>query len=91
MSPTPFREHDAGLSSIKQPDRVFRCCGTQVHLALRGREIRVPGELLDGTRGRPLHRQMRAERVPQDLHALFDSRHALSAADGFDDPIARER
>jgi hypothetical protein len=28
--------------------------------------------------------------VPQDVHALLDAGHALSPADGFDHPIARD-
>jgi hypothetical protein len=31
------------------------------------------------------------ERVPQDVHALFDARDALSVTDGFDHAIARDR
>jgi hypothetical protein len=62
-----------------------------VHVTLRGREIGVPGELLDGARRRPLHRQVRTERVPQELHALFDPRNPLSAADGFDHAVACDR
>jgi hypothetical protein len=50
----------------------------------------VAGELLDGPRRRALHRQVRTEGVPQDVHALLDTRHALSAADGFDHAIPRD-
>jgi hypothetical protein len=38
-----------------------------------------------------LHRQVRTERVPQDVHALLDPRDALSTADRFDHAIARDR
>jgi hypothetical protein len=43
----------------------------------------VAGQLLDGPRRRALHRQVRTERVPQDMDALLDTRNALGAADGF--------
>jgi hypothetical protein len=39
----------------------------------------------------PLHRQVRTERVPQDMHALLDACDALSAAYRFDHAIARDR
>ena len=48
-----------------------------------------PGELLDGACRRPFHGQVRTERVPRDVHTLYDARHALGAPDGFDDAIAR--
>jgi transposase-like protein len=91
VSPRFFRERDAGLSSVQQSDRVFRCGRIQVHVAVRRRWVRVAGQLLDGSRGRPFHRQVRTERVPQDVHALVDTGDALSAADGLDHPIARDR
>jgi hypothetical protein len=62
-----------------------------VHVAVRRREIRVAGQFLNGPRGRPLHRQVRTERVPQDVHALFDPRDALSPTHGFDDPVTGDR
>ena len=73
---------ESGLSPVEQPDRVFRCRRTQVHVALRRRQVRVSGHLLDGPRRRALHRQVRTERVPQDVHALLDTGDALSATDG---------
>ena len=86
-----FREFEAGLTSVKQPNRVFRCRRTQVHVALCRRQIRVAGQLLDGACGRPFHGQMRTERVPKDVHALFDAGDALGAADGFNHAVARDR
>ena len=68
-----FREFEPGLSPVQQPDRVFRCRGTQVHVALRRRQVRMTSELLDRSRRRALHRQVRTERVPQDMHALSDA------------------
>jgi transposase-like protein len=56
-----------------------RQTGSVAPLAKSG-GLRVPGELLDGPQGRPLHCQVRTERVPQDVHALLDACHALSAA-----------
>lgn len=36
----------------------------EVHVPLRGLQIRVPGQLLDGARGGAAHRQVGAERAP---------------------------
>ena len=55
------------MPCVQQPNRILRRGRTQVHVALRGREIRVPRELLDGARRRASHRQVRTERVPQDV------------------------
>jgi hypothetical protein len=88
---TFLREFEAGLSPIEQSDRVFRCRLAEVHVALRRRQVRVSSELLDGPCRRALHRQVRTERVPKDVHALVDARDALSAPDGFDHAIARDR
>jgi hypothetical protein len=70
------------LPPVEQPDCVFRCRRTQMHVALRRRQVCVAGQLLDGPRRRALHRQVRTERVPQDMDALLDTRDALGAADG---------
>ncbi len=86
-----FDTLDADLASVEQADRVFRCRPTQVHVALRRREVRVAGQLLDGPCRGSLHPQVRTERVPKDVHALVDSRNALSAAHGFDNAIACHR
>jgi hypothetical protein len=56
---------DAELSPVEQPDRVFRCRRTQVHVALRRRQIRVTGQLLNRQGRCALHRQVRTERVPR--------------------------
>jgi len=47
---------------------------------LRRREIRVAGEPLDRPRRRAPHRQVRTERVPQNVHALLDAGGALRRA-----------
>jgi hypothetical protein len=62
-----LEQFEPGVSPVEQSDRVFRCRGTQVHLALRRRQVRVAGQLLNGARRRAFHCQMRAERVPQDV------------------------
>jgi hypothetical protein len=46
----------------------------QVHVALRGREVLMTRELLDGPRRRAAHRQVRTERVTQDVNSRFDVR-----------------
>jgi hypothetical protein len=52
----------------------------------------VPREFLDGARRRAAHRQVRTERVPQDVHALLrKTRHTLRTADRFDQAVARDR
>ena len=57
-----------------------------MHVALRRSQVRVPGELLDGARRRAAHRQVRTERVPQDVHALLrKTRNTLRTTDCFDD------
>ena len=83
--------YDLRASHAVQSDRVFRCRGTQVHVALCRRQVRMASQLLDGPRRCALHRQMRTERVPQDVHALLDPRDALSAADSFDHAVACDR
>jgi hypothetical protein len=40
-----------------------------VHVDLGRRQILVPGQLLDSLRRRPAHREVGAERVPQQMHA----------------------
>ena len=45
-------------------------CRTQVHVALRRREVGVPGQLLNRPRRRAPHRQMRTERVTQPMRTV---------------------
>jgi len=59
--------------TVEQSDRRIERCGTQVHVPLRRREILMTGELLDCPRRRATHRQMRTERVPQDVNAWLRS------------------
>ena len=86
------------LSPVEQSDRVFRRRRTQVHVALRRRQVRMSGELLNRSCRRALHRQVRTERVPQDVDALVDpaTRWALRMAlitrsRVIGDPSARHR
>ena len=62
-----------------------------MHVALRRCQVRVARQLLDGPRRRAIHRQVRTERVPQDVYALLDAGDALGATDRFDHAIARDR
>ena len=55
---------------VEQPNGAVLRGWTQVHVLLSRREVLVPSQLLDGSCGRPAHRQMGAERVPQDVHAV---------------------
>lgn len=51
---------------LQQPDRAVERGRAKVHIALRHRQVHVPGELLDCSCGRSTHRQMRAERVTEE-------------------------
>jgi len=53
---------------IKQPNRTLDGGGTQVHVPLSRREILMASQFLNRPRRRSPHRQMRAERVTQDVH-----------------------
>ncbi len=55
--------------SIEESDCVFQRRRAQVHVHLGRRQILVAGQLLDRLRRRPTHRQVRAERVPQQVDA----------------------
>ncbi|MDV7403096.1 hypothetical protein RZS08_67350, partial [Arthrospira platensis SPKY1] len=50
---------------LEQTDRPFERRRRQVHVALRGLQVGVPGELLDRPDRRAAHGQVRAEGVPQ--------------------------
>src|SRR5258705_13764197 len=54
-------------SRLEQPDRSIERRRTQVHVALRRVEILVSGQFLDRPRRRATHRQMRTERVTEDM------------------------
>ena len=65
--PRGLRRRDAPVQSTA--DRVSnRAAETQVHVALRRRQVRMAGQFLDGPCRRALDRPMRTERVPQDVH-----------------------
>ena len=51
-----------------QPDGRPERSGADVHAPLRRREVLMPRQFLNGPRGRSAHRQVRAERVPEDVH-----------------------
>ena len=58
------------MGTVQQPDRRLERSGCEVHVPLR-RQVLVPGELLNRSRWRFPHRQMRAERVTQDVNTWF--------------------
>ena len=60
-----------GFGLIQEPDRTLYSRGAEVHVPLRRGEIHMPGELLNRSRRRPTHREMRTERVPQSMHAAL--------------------
>jgi hypothetical protein len=41
-----------------------------VHVPLRGSQISVARQLLDGTSRRPAHREVRTKRVPKNVNSL---------------------
>lgn len=65
---------------FQQSNRRIECSRTQVHVALRRFQVLMPGQFLNGSRRRSTHRQVRAERVAQDVDARPGSR-ALDVLD----------
>jgi len=63
MSPKSF----ARAAAVEQRDCRLAGRGRQVHVPERRREILVAGKLLDRLRRGSAHREMRTERVPQDV------------------------
>jgi hypothetical protein len=61
------------ISRVEQGDGHLPRGRRQMHVPHRRRQVRVPGELLDGLGRRSAHRQMRAERVAQDMDAAGGS------------------
>jgi hypothetical protein len=56
--------------SFQQPNRLIECCRTQMQISLRGRDVGVPREVLNGLRCGASHRKVGAERVPQMVWAV---------------------
>ena len=56
--------------TVEQPDRRIERRRAQVHVALRHRQVGVSSELLNRSRRRAAHRQVRAERVTEDVHPV---------------------
>ncbi len=72
---SPSRLHNVSKTRgiflpFEQPDCRVYGCWRQVHVALCRGQVGVPGEHLDGAHRPSLHRKMRAETVPEDVHAL---------------------
>ena len=54
---------------VEQSNGSFNRCRTQMHIPLSGRQISMSRQLLDCPCWSAPHREMGAERVPQDVHA----------------------
>ena len=61
------RVRGADGALFEKLDRLVQRRGRQVHVAHRGAQVRVTGQLLDGLRRRSAHREMRAERVAEPM------------------------
>ena len=59
---------------FQQLNRRIKCCWAQVHVPLRHRKILMPYEFLNGARRCATHRQMRTERVTEDVHPFMHIR-----------------
>ena len=62
---------------VEEPDRGLDSGRTQVHVPLRGRQVLMPGKLLNRARRRTLHCQVRTERVPQDVNPNLPERPSV--------------
>ena len=88
MSPRCSRLSDPSSSRIAPHDRRR----TQVHVPLRRRQVLVAGEFLNRPRRRAAHRQVRTERVPQDVNALASRAPAARrVAPGLHDLLRQRR
>ena len=76
---------------LQQPNRRVECGRAQVHVALRRAQVLVSGQFLDGPRRRSTHRQVRAERVPQDVNPWPYVRPSGGPPDHDLDDLLRER
>ena len=63
----------------KQPNGCIERRRTQVHVALRRRQVLMSGQLLNRPRWGSTHRQVRTERVPQDVNARLNFRAAAAS------------
>src|SRR5207248_396012 len=61
------RVRGADGALFEKLDRLVQRRGRQVHVAHRGAQVRVTGQLLDGLRRRSAHREMRAEGVAEPM------------------------
>ena len=69
--------HPAHLGAcLQQPDCRVECRRAQVHVALRRSQVLMSCQFLDSSCWRPTHRQVRTQRVPQDVHALLHVRRS---------------
>jgi hypothetical protein len=67
-----FSKKRAVLATIQEPNRPLTHRWRKVHVSVRRREVGVPRKLLDGLRRSSPHRQMRAERMPEDVGSFGD-------------------
>jgi hypothetical protein len=66
---SPTLEHSGG---IQQADRRVQRRRTEVHVPLRHGQLSMSSQVLNCACGSTPHRQMRTERVPQDVDAIVD-------------------
>jgi hypothetical protein len=69
-----------GQRLIQQPNCAIERRWTQVHVALRHAQFPVSSELLNRSRRCAAHRQVRTERVPQNVHAILRQLHSTRRA-----------
>jgi hypothetical protein len=77
--------------TIEQPDSSVERSRTQVHVPLRRVQVLVSSQFLDGSRGRSAHRQMRTERVSEDMDTRLNVRSPPRTAHHHLDDFLRER
>ena len=72
-------------SVVQEPDRIFASRRGEVHIPLCGAQVGVAREFLDCHCGCCPHRQVRAERVPQDMEVSvhLEPRPTLSGRSTF--------
>ena len=70
ISGSPSPQCSTPTRSVEEPNRIGDRTRTEVHVLLLRREIAMTRELLDRARWRAFHRQMRAERVTQNVRPV---------------------
>ena len=65
-----FSTNSPGCGLLEEIDRTPCRRGSEVHVALRRADVLMSGQFLDRAGRSPTHRQMRAERVSQDVRPV---------------------